>query len=71
MSKIDLESEYERLCEELEAAYAAPVWDSREIDRIANSIARISHATMRRSAVNESLLISKHSSMRDLDMSRA
>ncbi|MGE5450695.1 MAG: hypothetical protein ACM3VZ_02470 [Acidobacteriota bacterium] len=67
----DLESEYERLCEELEEAYAASEWNSGEIDRIANAIARIEHASMRRSALAEPLLMSKASHMHELDMSRA
>lgn len=43
----DIENEYKRLRSELENAYAAPVWDSKWIDTIANAIARIEQASMR------------------------
>jgi hypothetical protein len=44
----DLEHEYDRLRQELERAYAAPVWNSRQIDRITDAIARIERTFMRR-----------------------
>lgn len=47
MTSTDLQSEYERLRTELEAAYAAKTWNSRQIDRIANAIARIERSCMR------------------------
>ena len=50
MSCTDLEREYERLRSELENAYAAPVWNSGLIDRIANALARIERTWMRVSA---------------------
>ena len=48
MHKIDIQSEYERLCNELKKAYSAPVWNSQEIDRIANAMARIEWSCVRR-----------------------
>ena len=39
-----VDEDYERLRDELEAAYAAPVWDSGRIDRIAAEMARVEHA---------------------------
>lgn len=50
MTSTDLQSEYERLRTELEAAYAAETWNSRHIDRIANAIARIERSCMRHPA---------------------
>lgn len=44
MSPSDLHSKYQRLRTELEAAYAAPVWNSREIDQIADEIVRTEKA---------------------------
>jgi hypothetical protein len=40
----ELVDEYERLRGQLEAAYAAPVWDSGRIDRIVDAIAPIERA---------------------------
>lgn len=42
------ETEYARLRRELEAAYAQPIWNSRLIDRLADSLARLEWASMRR-----------------------
>ncbi len=36
-----MHEDYEKLRYELEAAYAAPVWDSVRIDRIAAEMARV------------------------------
>lgn len=48
MSPSDLTSKYKRLRHELEAAYAAPVWNSRLIDKIADEIVRTEQALARR-----------------------
>lgn len=40
----DLKTTYHRLRGELEVAYAAPVWNSQQIDRIADEIVRIERA---------------------------
>ena len=71
MPTSDLEREYERLRHELEAAYAAPVWNSVQIDRIANAIARIEHSFQRLSRIGQALVSVKSSSARQLDMSQA
>lgn len=66
-----LKKEYERLRHELEAAYAAPVWNSGQIDRIANAIARIERSFLRCSLIGESLKSAKLPASRQLDMSQA
>jgi cell division FtsZ-interacting protein ZapD len=71
MPSSDLTKEYERLRRELEAAYAAPVWNSVQIDRIANAISRIERSLMRLSAIGESLISAKSSHTRQFDMSQA
>ncbi|MGH6646937.1 hypothetical protein [Aquabacterium sp.] len=38
MGYADLNSKYQRLRDDLEKAYAANVWDSNQIDRIADEI---------------------------------
>lgn len=69
MSFKDLESEYERLRSELEKAYAAPVWNSGLIDRIANALARIERTLMRLSAsVGMPALAANSSKTRQSDM---
>ena len=47
MEAIDLQDHYQRLRSELDAAYAAPVWDSQRIDRIADQIVPLEAALAR------------------------
>lgn len=42
----DLHEQYRRLRADLEAAYRAPVWDSRLIDRLADALARLERRAM-------------------------
>lgn len=44
------QSRYDRLREDLERAYAQPVWNSQQIDQIADEIARLEWAFARRTA---------------------
>ena len=44
MGYAELNRAYQRLRTELDAAYAGPVWDSRQIDGIAEQIAQIEFA---------------------------
>jgi hypothetical protein len=44
----DVQSRYDRLREDLEEAYAQPVWNSQKIDQIADEIARLEWAFARR-----------------------
>lgn len=55
MSPSDLHSKYQRLRSELEAAYAAPVWNSRQIDQIADEIVRTEKALVHRSRFLDAL----------------
>lgn len=71
MPHTDLKREYERLRRELEAAYAAPVWNSVQIDRIADAIARVEKSIIRCSIIGNSLKSVKPSAPRHFDMSRA
>lgn len=71
MPQTDLKKEYERLRRELEAAYAAPVWNSGQIDRIADAIARVEKSILRCSIIGTSLKSVKSSATRHFDMSRA
>jgi len=71
MSLTDLESEYERLRNELEKAYAAPVWNSGLIDRIANALTRVERTLVRLStAVGMPALTVNSAKTRQGDMSR-
>ena len=40
----DLHGRYRNLRQELDAAYAEPVWDSRHIDRIADELIPVEYA---------------------------
>lgn len=71
MSASELKTEYARLRRELENAYAAPVWNSGQIDRIANAIARIERAFMRHSVIGGSMMAAKSSAPRQFDMTGA
>ena len=44
MGFTELNGHYQRLREALDAAYAGPVWDSTQIDRIAEQIAQVEFA---------------------------
>jgi hypothetical protein len=71
MPSSELKREYERLRHELEAAYSAPVWNSVQIDRIANAISRLERSFMRRPVFSASARSVKPSAPRQLDMSNA
>ena len=71
MTASELKKEYARLRRELENAYAAPVWNSVQIDRIANAIARVERAFMRHSIIGESMMSANSGAGRQFDMSRA
>ena len=44
MGFAELNGKYQRLRSELDAAYSGPVWNSREIDEIAEQIVKIEFA---------------------------
>lgn len=71
MPPSELKKEYDRLRRELEAAYAAPVWNTVQIDRIANAISRIERSFLRRAVLGEALKSAKSPGPRQFDMSRA
>lgn len=49
------ETEYARLRRELETAYAQPVWNTRLIDRLANALAKLEWASVRRAVCTNAL----------------
>ena len=53
MSHDELIGTYMRLRQELALAYAAPSWNKRQIDRLANDIARIERAIVKNSSDDE------------------
>ncbi len=66
-----LNSEYHRLRDELEAAYAEPVWNTGKIDRIANAIARLEWTSIMRVVRPDYLFAAKSTGVRHTDMNAA
>lgn len=66
MGMSDLTSKYQRLRSELEAAYSAPVWNSHQIDTIADEIVQTECALAR--SARESTFAIKRSAYRSGDV---
>ncbi len=66
MGVSDLKTKYKRLRGELEAAYSAPVWNSRHIDAIADEIVQTECALAR--CARESTFAVKPSACRSGDV---